>query len=122
MERAEIYLFTSDRNEGWGAVLNESMNSACAVIANEKIGSVPFLIENGVNGYIYNQKKKDNLFSKVKYLLDNNEFRYSMQKKAYETMLNMWNADSASERLLNLIECLRKGREVEYKSGPCSRD
>lgn len=122
MERAEIYLFTSDRNEGWGAVLNESMNSACAVVANEKIGSVPFLIENGVNGYIYNQKKKDDLFSKVKYLLNNNELRYSMQKKAYETMLNMWNADSASERLLNLIECLRKGREVEYKSGPCSRD
>lgn len=122
MERAEIYLFTSDRNEGWGAVLNESMNSACAVVANEKIGSVPFLIENGVNGYIYNQKKKDDLFSKVKYLLDNNELRYSMHKKAYETMLNMWNADSASERLLNLIECLRKGREVEYKSGPCSRD
>lgn len=122
MERAEIYLFTSDRNEGWGAVLNESMNSACAVVANEEIGSVPYLIENGVNGYRYNQKKKDDLFSKVKHLLDNNGLRHSMQQKAYETMLNTWNADSASERLLNLIECLRKGREVEYKSGPCSRD
>ena len=28
MEQAGIYLFTSDRQEGWGAVLNESMNSA----------------------------------------------------------------------------------------------
>lgn len=122
MENAEIYLFTSDQNEGWGAVLNESLNSACAVVASEQIGSVPFLIENGVNGYTYNQKKKNDLFCKVKHLLDNDELRHSMQKKAYETMLNMWNADSASERLLNLIECLRKGKEVEYHSGPCSRD
>lgn len=122
MERAEIYLFTSDQNEGWGAVLNESLNSACAVVASEQIGSVPYLIENGVNGYTYNPKKKNDLFLKARYLLDNNELRHSMQQKAYKTMINTWNADSASERLLNLIECLRKGREVEYHSGPCSRD
>ena len=30
MENAQIFLFTSDRGEGWGVVLNESMNSGCA--------------------------------------------------------------------------------------------
>ena len=30
MEAADIFLFTSDFNEGWGAVLNEAMNSSCA--------------------------------------------------------------------------------------------
>ena len=30
MEKASIYLFTSDKQEGWGAVLNEAMNSGCA--------------------------------------------------------------------------------------------
>ena len=49
MEQSELYLFTSDRQEGWGAVLNESMNSACAVVANNSIGSVPFVIANGEN-------------------------------------------------------------------------
>lgn len=34
MEKENIYLFTSDRQEGWGAVLNESMNSGCAVVAS----------------------------------------------------------------------------------------
>ena len=53
MERANIFLFTSNQNEGWGAVLNESMNSGCAVVANRIIGSVPFLMEHGVNGLIY---------------------------------------------------------------------
>ena len=42
MEKADIYLFTSDFNEGWGAVLNESMNSGCAVVASHAIGSVRF--------------------------------------------------------------------------------
>ena len=28
MEKSELFVFTSDQNEGWGAVLNESMNSA----------------------------------------------------------------------------------------------
>ena len=45
MEQADIFLFTSDYREGWGAVLNESMNSACAVVASSAIGSVDFLIQ-----------------------------------------------------------------------------
>lgn len=121
MEHADIFLFTSDKNEGWGAVLNESLNSACAVVANKEIGSVPFLIENGVNGYTYNRKKKDDLFNKVKYLLDNNEVKCFIQKKAYETMLDMWNADSASNKLLNLIDCLENGKDFECFDGPCSK-
>ena len=43
MEEAGIYLFTSDRQEGWGAVLNEAMNSGCAIVASHSIGSVPLV-------------------------------------------------------------------------------
>lgn len=42
MEKANIFLFTSNYEEGWGAVLNEAMNSGCAVVASHAIGSVPF--------------------------------------------------------------------------------
>ena len=34
MEESEIYLVTSDRKEGWGAVVNEAMNSGCAGVAD----------------------------------------------------------------------------------------
>ena len=47
MEQAGIFLFTSDRKEGWGAVLNEAMNSGCAVAASEAVGSVPDLGKDG---------------------------------------------------------------------------
>ena len=49
MEQSNIFIITSDQGEGWGAVLNEAMNSGCAVIANDEIGSAPFLINHRKN-------------------------------------------------------------------------
>ena len=121
MEKADIYLFTSDRNEGWGAVLNESMNSACAVVANREIGSVPYLIRDGENGLVY-ERKKNNLYEKIKALLDDEGRKKAIQMKAYETMTETWNANVATKRLLHLIECLQNGIETGYENGPCSRD
>ena len=69
MVKSQIFLFTSDYNEGWGAVLNEAMNSACAVIASHAIGSVPFLINNKKNGLIYQNGQMEDLYRKVKVLL-----------------------------------------------------
>lgn len=122
MEESDIFLFTSDRQEGWGAVLNESMTSGCAVVACKEIGSVPYLIEDGVNGYVYDKKEKGSLYKKVRTLIDNKELRESMQKNAYDTMHQVWNAEVAAERLLHLIDCIKEGKETGYVTGPCSRD
>lgn len=122
MEKSEIFIFTSDQNEGWGAVLNESMNSACAVVANQEIGSVPYLIDDGKNGLVYNRKKQDDLFKKVKSILDDKTVRIIMQKNAYQTMLSLWNAEVAADRFLNLANELQHNRKVTYIDGPCSMD
>ena len=122
MEKADIYLFTSDRNEGWGAVLNEAMNAACAVVACNEIGSVPYLIDDGVNGLKYNHKKRDDIFLKVSRLLTDEKLKNHIQRNAYETMVDVWNADVAAERLLHLIDCIQEGKEAEFTAGPCSRD
>lgn len=53
MENADIFLFTSDYGEGWGAVLNEAMNSCMAVVADCGIGAAPFLLKPGKNGMVY---------------------------------------------------------------------
>lgn len=117
MEQSEIFLFTSDRQEGWGAVLNESMNSACAVVANNSIGSVPFVIANGENGMIYSDGNVDEFYNKVKLLIDNTEMRISVEKNAYITINDEWNATVAAERLVQLIE---NNVEVICEKGPCS--
>ena len=40
MEKSEIYLVTSDRKEGWGAVVNEAMNSGCGGRSYDRRGSL----------------------------------------------------------------------------------
>ena len=123
MEESEIFLFTSDRREGWGAVLNESMNSGCAVVASHAIGSVPFLIEDGENGYIYRDGDVDDLFVKVKKLMDETLKRQTTGKKAYQTLADLWNAETATDRLLQLFESVLQGNKNPqlFEYGPCSK-
>ena len=121
MEKADIYLFTSDYGEGWGAVLNESMNSGCAVVASHAIGSVPFLIKNYENGLIYNNESIDDLYEKTKELIINENKRKIIAKNAYLTIRNIWNAKVACEHLLKLIDNLQKNTKTNIlKNGPCS--
>lgn len=123
MECSEIFLFTSDRQEGWGAVLNEAMNSGCAVVASHAIGSVPFLINDGENGYIYPDGNIDSLYAKVKYLLDNQAVRAKFGVNAYEILCNKWNAEVAAEKFVALSKTLLDGNQVSdiFESGPCSK-
>lgn len=123
MERADIYLFTSDFNEGWGAVLNESMNSGCAVVASHAIGSVPFLIRNGENGLIYENGNEIDLQQQVIRLLKNPSLRVELGRNAYQTMAQMWNAENAAKRFMKLAGTLLEGKGPEnlFEDGPCSK-
>ena len=122
MEASEIFLFTSDKQEGWGAVLNESMNNACADVASGAIGSVPYLLKSGENGLIYRDGDLCDLYEKVKFLLDNPKTREKYGKAAYKTMTEVWCADVAAERLLSLIENIQNGKDTPFSDGPCSKD
>ena len=121
MRQNEIFLFTSDKNEGWGAVLNESMNDGCAVVANKAIGSAPYLIQDGKNGLMY-KKNVNDLYEKVKLLLDNPHLRKKLGEKAYQTLATTWNGDEAAKRLLQLIEDINESKRSRFEDGPCSKD
>lgn len=123
MEEAGIFLFTSDKQEGWGAVLNEAMNSGCAVIASHAIGAVPYLIENNKNGLIYKSGDVDMLFNKVKRLLDDENEQVKLGLESYRTITGVWNAEVAVDRLLHLSERILEGEKSPdlYIEGPCSK-
>lgn len=122
MEKSEIFLFTSDFNEGWGAVLNESMNSGCAVVASHAIGSVPHLIRDGKNGFIYKNGNIQQLFEKVRWLLEHQNICHQMGEHAYRTLLERWNADEAAKRFVSISSELLCGGDatVFYKDDVCS--
>ena len=122
MEKAQIHIFTSDRKEGWGAVLNESMNSGCAVVANRMIGSVPYLLKDGVNGFSYADGDFEDFYNKVKMLLTQEQLRVEFAKKAYQTIIEEWNAENAAKRLLVLTQAILDGENTMdlFSHGICS--
>lgn len=121
MREHHIFCFTSDRNEGWGAVLNESMSNGCAVVASHAIGSVPFLVKNGENGLIYNSDSSQDLFEKVCYLIDHPDERDKISIAAYNTMHDVWSPKNAATNFITLAECMLHGKTINISEGPCSR-
>lgn len=122
MEKSQIFLFTSDRQEGWGAVLNEAMNSGCSVVASNMIGSVPYLIDDGKNGLIFRDQDWNDLYLKVKLLLNDDNYRYSIARNAYHTIVDLWCAEVAVDRLIKWLSSILNNEEHDYfKIGPCSK-
>lgn len=121
MRQHDIFLFTSDKNEGWGAVANEAMSNGCALVASDAIGSVPYLVNNGVNGCIFNACQLNSLCEKVIWLLDNPKERKQIAANAYYTMRYVWSPKNAADSFLQLVEDLNKGSDTSVSKGPCSK-
>lgn len=122
MRRHSIFLFTSDRNEGWGAVLNEAMSNGCAVVASDEIGSVPYLIKNKENGLMLKSCCLDSLIENVEFLLTNKETCQAIRENAVKTMQNVWSPQNAAKAFLNLANYAFTDNLSEYKvkEGPAS--
>lgn len=120
MEKSCIFIFTSDRGEGWGVVLNEAMNSACSVVASHAIGSVPYLVKNRENGLIFQSENWIDMCENVEKLIQNPGESERLGRAAYHTIIDVWNPLEAAKRLVVLIDCLKKGKQSPYKEGPCS--
>ena len=121
MQRAGIFLATSNYQEGWGAVVGEAMSRACAVVACDAMGAVPFLIKDGQNGFCFSNKDKKKLCYTVEQLLKDNTLRCQVSQRAYETMATLWNPTVAAQRLLRLLESIKAGAMATYADGPGSK-
>ena len=107
MEESEIYLVTSDRKEGWGAVVNEAMNSGCAVVADHMIGAAPWMIRQRENGILYRDGCEQQLQEYVAELLQDPAECRRLGEAAQQTVRTEWNARTAAERLVRLCREMR---------------
>jgi len=113
MEQANIVAFTSNSTEGWGAVINEAMNSGCAIVAAKAAGSVVTMLQDGVNGCVYDDEDYDDFFQKLEMLVQNQDTREQLGMAAYETITKRYNARIAGERLYNTCTALLNGK-IDY--------
>lgn len=133
MRKHNIFIFTSDRNEGWGAVANESMAAGCVLVASDDIGSTPYLIDAGKTGFSFRSPVSssgfdnpdinalDDLCQKVEWLFKNPDQRRKMAYYSISKMRLEYSPRIVAARLLQLIENLRSGKDSPYEDGPCSK-
>ena len=121
MQEHNAFLFTSDQNEGWGAVANEAMSNGCTLVGSDKIGAIPFLVMDGINGRIFASEKADSLYNVVKGLILDRVSCEELSRKAFHDMKNVWSPDNAAKCLMVLIENLRNGEDTSFTEGPCSK-
>ena len=113
MEKADIFLFTSDEKEGWGAVLNEAMNSGCLVLTRPQIGAVPYMVQHGWNGMVCDGDLKY-FCSMCLYMALRREECRTQGRRALDTMLGHWNAENAAAQFLRVAKGLLAGEAPAY--------
>ena len=118
MERANIFTFTSNSMEGWGAVVNEAMSSGCAVVASSAPGSVMTMIRDGECGLVYSENNYDEFSTKLRDLVTNPALAEKIGRNAYKTIADSYNADVAAKRFIEYCEKMLRGEPlVNYTEG-----
>ena len=121
MEQADIYVFPSNQQEGWGAVVNEAMSHGCCVIGSQSAGSVPWLIRDGMNGYIFDGNSAEKLGRILLHCLESPPRTREIGVAAHNTMVSLWSPEVAAERFLQLCDALEAGKPSSFDDGgPCS--
>ncbi|MCY9875218.1 glycosyltransferase [Vibrio natriegens] len=92
----------SQQLESWGFTVNEALEMGCKVIVSNKVGSSFDLIENGVNGYIFDVNDESDLTNKIK-LIDKIT---STPKEIRRRLKNKCNYQENAERISDLIKQL----------------
>ena len=120
MRANEIFLFTSDANEGWGAVANEAMSNGCVLVGSSKIGSIPYLVKDKENGCVFKSEDVQSLADNVQWLFENPQEMKRLAINGVNTMRHLWSPQIAAKSFLVLVDDLINGRQSTIKEGPCS--
>ena len=120
MKSHHLFLLTSNKREGWGVVVNEAMANGCCVVSSDAVGSIPYLIQDGVSGRLFQSGNEDSLFRAVEELILDRELREQFTRRAYKTISEEWSPQCAATNFVRLCDDLMNNRECSIESGPCS--
>jgi glycosyltransferase involved in cell wall biosynthesis len=99
-QRAWVVLSTSFI-EGWGMNIVEA-NSCGTPVIGYAVGSIPEIIENGVNGFTVGYKDFDSAVRYLQYIVEDENTMKELSKRSYESSLKYdWN--KTAEEYYNII-------------------
>lgn len=137
MEQAHVLIQSSDRREGWGAVVNEAMDSGCAIIGSHLAGAVTSLVQYRHNGLVFDGSGSQwgQLFTHIRYMeIQHREKELEIwQRNAIRDIRNKWSPRVAAARFLRMAEDMLEAKDNREPvknwlktdrlpvSGPCSK-
>jgi len=121
MRHSSIYLMTSNKEEGWGVVLNEALASGCVCFASSLAGATNFLVNDKKNGFVFSNKNelKNALISFTQ--MDDSRIN-QVRATAITTIRDLWSPEIMAKRLLEVCYGLCSHSSLpQYAKGPMSR-
>ncbi|HDQ23209.1 MAG TPA: glycosyltransferase family 1 protein [Candidatus Uhrbacteria bacterium] len=102
-----VILPSIDRSEAFGITLTEAMACAKPVVASNLAG-VRSVVDDGINGFLFDVKQEGDLANRVNELFKNNELREKMGKSGREKVEKFFNHDFLTKKLAGVYEDLIK--------------
>lgn len=121
MRSSEIFLATSNRREGWGATINEALASGCCVVACRDMGAAPYLIQDGVNGLLFDDSSLSHLHRQVSFLFGHTDAIARMSTNAVSQLSKTWSPEIASRAFYDFSMSALDSIQHPAQSGPMSK-
>ncbi len=120
LDETDLLLVTSDRYEGWGAIVNEGMYHKCIVLSDKLVGSSTYLIQDQENGFVY--KDDTQFLEQGSYIINHLNEMNSVREKAHQTIETEWNYARAVERMLEWSNAYLSKNTHSFTDGIMSED
>ena len=101
----DIFILTTPK-ESFGLVLTEAMAMAKPIIASNSGGPVE-IIQDGINGFLFEPNDVEDLISKLSNLISNENLRIDMGKKSKEIVKQKFDLNKKVQEYLVLFERLQ---------------
>ena len=115
MLASDILLSTSDKGEGWGAVVNEGMSCGCAIVCSDSMGCAGTLANRNNTVLFHSHSLKD----LVRTIGVAAEKRECFSETSRKTVKDEYNPAVAAERFARLAASDEKNGETD--GGVCSK-
>ena len=106
-------IIVPSRREGLGNIILEAMASRKIVLCSD-VDAIPEIINDGVNGFLFNINTPDSLVSRLKYIINNFERLSNVRNSAYNYVNEKFNINITADRYYNYyLKLLNKFNNAE---------
>jgi glycosyltransferase involved in cell wall biosynthesis len=97
---ADIFVYPS-YSEGMPIAVIEAMACGLPIIAT-RVGGLPDLVTDGINGVLVDSGRVDQLVSTLQYLISNPDQRFAMQLNSYQMAFDKYDIEKLVPRLVSI--------------------